>query len=235
MFIVPNTSQKWNTHTYFQNRICHFIFRCKYVWFWSLYSKEISTHSLAGVMYSDPKLIQKWTGCSGLQPGCQWSNFSWPGIWFPSVGWIKPVASPELFRDFWVVIWCTFSQTGLFQDVPLPQPGNLRESWKFVWCTCSQLGLFLDVPLLQPGMLREALYFIRYIWSQPGLFRDCSLPWLGIIITNLFGYLFPYRSFLWFFPTPAQNNHREFLWCSCSPPRVFRDVPLPYPGTLAVL
>jgi len=91
-------------------------------------------------------LIQKWTGCSGLQPGCQWSNFSWPGIWFPSVGWIKPVASPQLFRDFWVLIWCTFSQTGLFQDVPLPQPGNLRESWKFVRCTCSQLGLFLYVP-----------------------------------------------------------------------------------------
>ncbi len=25
---------EWNTHTYFQNRICHFVFRCKYVSFW---------------------------------------------------------------------------------------------------------------------------------------------------------------------------------------------------------
>jgi hypothetical protein len=99
-------------------------------------------------------LIQKWTCCSGLGPGCQWSNYSWPGIQFPSVAYIKPVASPEFFKDFWVLIWCTFSQTGLFQDVPLPQPGILRESWKFVGCTSSQPGLFLDVPLLQPGMLR---------------------------------------------------------------------------------
>ncbi len=102
-------------------------------------------------------LIQKLTCCSGLGPGCQWSNYSWPGIQFPSVAYIKHVASPEFFRDFWVLIWCTFSQTGLYQDVPLPQPGILRESWKFVGCTSSQPGLFLDVPLLQPGMLREAL------------------------------------------------------------------------------
>ncbi len=42
IFILPNTLHKWNTHTYFQNRVCHFIFRFKYVWFWSLYSSEIS-------------------------------------------------------------------------------------------------------------------------------------------------------------------------------------------------
>ncbi len=110
-----------------------------------------------GLSHRHATLIQKWTCCSGLGLGCQWSNYSWPGIQFPPVAFIKPVASPEFFRDFWVLIWCTFSQTGLFQNVPLPQPGILRESWKFVGCTSSQPGLFLNVPLLQPGMLREAL------------------------------------------------------------------------------
>jgi len=112
----------------------------------------------------------------GSQPGCQWSNFSWPGMRFSSVGCIKPIASPEFFRDFWVLIWCTFLQTGLFQDVLLPQPGIVRVSWKFIGCSCSKLGLFLDVPFLQLGILREYLYFIGYTFSQPGLFRDCSLP-----------------------------------------------------------
>ncbi len=76
--------------------------------------------------YSDfdqSTLWRKWTGCSGPQPGCQWSNFSWPGIWFTSVGWIKPFASPEFSMDFWRLYWCTCSHAGIFQEILLPQPG----------------------------------------------------------------------------------------------------------------
>ncbi len=57
----------------------------------------------------------------GSQPGCQWSNFSWPWIWFTSVGWIKPFASPELSRDFWKLVWCTCSEFSKKFYFPSPE------------------------------------------------------------------------------------------------------------------
>jgi len=128
----------------------------------------------------------------GSQPGCQWSNFSWPGMPFSSVACINHVASPEFFRDFLVLIWCTFSQAGLFQDVPLPQPGILRVSWKFIGCICSQPGIFQDVPLPQPGILRVSWKFIGCTCSQPGLFPDVPLPQPGIlrVFWKFVGYTF---------------------------------------------
>ena len=93
----------------------------------------------------------------GSQPGCQWSNFSWPGILFISVGWIKPCVSPEVSRVFWKLVCCTCSQAGIFLEILLTQPGIFKK----VRCTCSQTGVFREYSLSQPRPISKFIAFPR--------------------------------------------------------------------------
>ncbi len=119
----------------------------------ALCSKQI--YRLPEKRHGPTTLWRKLMGCSGPQPGCQWSNFSWPGIWFTSVGWIKPLANPEFSRDFWKLVCCTCAQVGIFQEILLPQPGI----FKTVSCTCSQTGVFREYSLSQPWSTSKFLTF----------------------------------------------------------------------------
>ncbi len=102
-------------------------------------------------------LWRKWMGCSRPQPGCQWSNFSLPRIWFTSMGWIKPFASPEFSRNFWKLVCCTCSQAGILLKNLLPQTGIFKK----VRFTCSQTGVFRDYSLSQPRTISKFIAFPR--------------------------------------------------------------------------
>ncbi len=141
-------------------------------------------------------LWRKWMGCSRPQPGCQWLNFSWPGILFTSVGRIKPFASPEFSRNFWKLVCCTCPHAGIFLEILLPQCGIFKK----VRCSCSQTGVFRDYSLSQPRTILKFIAFPRKknCQQRPSVYQADVFP-LPPILTEIkiFFCYFP-KTKLWF-------------------------------------
>ncbi len=123
-------------------------------------------------------LWRKLTGCSGPQPGCQWSNLSWPGIWFTSVGWIKPLANPEFSRDFWKLVFVPIPRSEISKKFYFPSPEYSK-----------RLVVLVPRPEFSGNIPFPSLEVLRNSWHlQARKTASRSIRFTVLLITKLMSY-----------------------------------------------